>query len=81
MEELPTDALHRVLQVNVVGPVALTQLALPGMRGRGYGRVVMIGSMLGSFPLAYRSSYVASKAALSAMTTAARFELSPFGCG
>jgi short-subunit dehydrogenase len=78
-EELPGDALHRLFQVNVLGPVRLTQLALPGMRERGYGRVVMVGSMLASFPLAYRSSYVATKAALKGFSNAARHELAPFG--
>jgi NAD(P)-dependent dehydrogenase (short-subunit alcohol dehydrogenase family) len=78
-EELPADALRRLFQVNVLGPVRLTQLALPHMRRRGYGRVVMVGSMLASFPLAYRSSYVATKAALKGFSNAARHELSPFG--
>jgi short-subunit dehydrogenase len=78
-EELPVDALRRLFQVNVLGPVRLTQLALPAMRERGYGRVVMVGSMLASFPLAYRSSYVASKAALKGFANGARHELSPFG--
>lgn len=78
-EELPAAALHRLFEVNVLGPVRLTQLALPGMRERGYGRVVMVGSMLASFPLAYRSSYVATKAALKGFGSAARHELSPFG--
>src|SRR5262245_26610250 len=64
LEELPGHALRRLFQVNVLGPVRLTQLLLPGMRERRFGRVVMVGSMLASFPLAYRSSYVASKAAL-----------------
>ena len=39
----------------------------------------MVGSMLASFPLAHRSSYVAAKAALRGFATAARQELSPFG--
>ncbi|MET0492526.1 MAG: SDR family oxidoreductase [Actinoplanes sp.] len=78
-EELPGDVLRRLFQVNVLGPVRLTQLALPGMRERGYGRVVMVGSMLASFPLAYRSSYVATKAALKGFSNGARHELSPFG--
>jgi short-subunit dehydrogenase len=78
-EDLPGDALRRLFQVNVLGPVRLTQLALPGMRERGYGRVVMVGSMLASFPLAYRSSYVATKAALKGFSNAARHEFSPFG--
>ena len=79
LEDLPLGALERLFQVNVLGPVHLTQLLVPGMRARGYGRVVMVGSMLASFPLAYRSSYVASKAAIKGFATAARFELSPFG--
>ncbi|GIF14242.1 SDR family oxidoreductase [Actinoplanes teichomyceticus] len=79
LEELPADALRRLFEVNVLGPVRLAQLALPGMRERGWGRVVMVGSMLASFPLAYRSSYVASKAALRGFASAARHEYSPYG--
>ena len=79
LEDLPLGALERLFQVNVLGPVHLTQLLLPGMRERGYGRVVMVGSMLASFPLAYRSSYVATKAALKGFADAARFEMSPYG--
>jgi short-subunit dehydrogenase len=78
-EELPADALRRLFQINVFGPVRLAQLALPGMRERGYGRVVMIGSMLASFPLAYRSSYVATKAAIKGFSNGARHEFSPYG--
>ncbi|MEV6595528.1 SDR family oxidoreductase [Actinoplanes sp. NPDC051346] len=78
-EELPGDALRRLFQVNVLGAVRLAQLALPGMRERRYGRVVMVGSMLASFPLAYRSSYVATKAALKGFSDGARHECSPFG--
>ncbi|GAA3288757.1 SDR family oxidoreductase [Dactylosporangium vinaceum] len=78
-EELPGAALRRLFEVNVFGPVRLAQLLLPGMRERGWGRVVMVGSMLASFPLAYRSSYVASKAALKGFSDGARHEYSPFG--
>jgi short-subunit dehydrogenase len=79
LEDLPVAALERLFRLNVIGPVHLTQLLLPGMRARGYGRVVMVGSMLASFPLAYRSSYVATKAAIKGFATAARFEMSPYG--
>ncbi|SDS01836.1 Short-chain dehydrogenase [Nocardioides scoriae] len=79
LEELPLGALERLFRVNVLGPVRLTQLLLPAMRERGGGRVVMVGSMLASFPLAYRSSYVASKAALKGFATAARLEMAPHG--
>jgi NAD(P)-dependent dehydrogenase (short-subunit alcohol dehydrogenase family) len=79
LEDLPVRALERLFAINVLGPVHLTQALLPGMRRRGYGRVVMVGSMLASFPLAYRSSYVASKAAIKGFATAARYEMAPYG--
>lgn len=79
LEELPMAAVRRLFQANVFGAVHLSQLLLPGMRERRYGRVVMVGSMLASFPLAYRSSYVASKAALKGFAHAARREFAPYG--
>ena len=81
LEELPADAITHLFQLNVFGPVQLTQLLVPGMRERGSGRVVMVGSMLASFPLAFRSSYVSSKAAIKGFADAARVELSPYGVG
>lgn len=78
-EELPAEAIRRLFRINVFGQVRLTQLLLPGMRERRYGRIVMVGSMLASFPLAYRSSYVSSKAAIKAFAEAARLEVSPYG--
>lgn len=79
LAELPSDAIERLFRLNVLGPVALTQAVLPGMRARRYGRVVMVGSMIASFPMPYRSSYGATKAALKGFAVAARFEESPFG--
>lgn len=80
-EELPREAMERLFQVNVIGHVDLTQRLLPAMRAAGRGRIVMVGSMLGSFPLGFRSSYVASKAAIKGFASAARRELAPFGIG
>jgi short-subunit dehydrogenase len=79
LEELPHEAITRIFQLNVFGAVQLAQSVLPGMRERGYGRIIMVGSMLASFPLAYRSSYVATKAAIKGFADAARLETAPFG--
>ncbi|MCZ4520197.1 SDR family oxidoreductase [Rhodococcus ruber] len=79
IEELPIEAIARLFQLNVFGAIELTQAVLPAMRERGRGRIINIGSMLASFPLAYRSSYAATKAAIKGFATAARFELEPYG--
>lgn len=81
LEELPREALERLFQVNVIGHVELTQLLLPQMRDARRGRVVFVGSMLGTFPLAFRGSYGASKAAVKAFAFSARREVSRFGIG
>ncbi|WP_306211871.1 SDR family oxidoreductase [Actinoplanes sp. RD1] len=79
LEDLPPDAMRRLFEINVFAPVRLAQLALPAMRERGSGRVVMVGSMNASFPMAYRSLYIATKAALKGFAEAARAEYAPFG--
>lgn len=79
MEEVPREAIESLFQLHVFGPVDLAQRLLPGMRERGSGRIIMVGSMLASFPTPHLSTYVASKAALKGFASAARLELAPFG--
>lgn len=81
LEELPREALERLFQVNVIGQVQLMQQALPYMRAQGRGRIVVIGSMLGGLPLPFRSSYVASKAAVRGVAMALRGEVAKYGVG
>jgi NAD(P)-dependent dehydrogenase (short-subunit alcohol dehydrogenase family) len=74
MEAIPPTELRRQLEVNVVGQLAVTQVALPRLR-RSHGRVVFISSLNGrvSFPLL--GAYCASKFALEAAADALRMEL------
>ncbi|WOC12999.1 SDR family oxidoreductase [Gordonia sp. MP11Mi] len=78
-EDTPMDAVEHLFAVNVFGPVALTKAVLPGMRERGHGTVVMVGSMLASFPVAFRTNYAATKAALKGYAMALRREVAPYG--
>jgi NAD(P)-dependent dehydrogenase (short-subunit alcohol dehydrogenase family) len=81
VEEVPVDAVRRQLETNVVGPLRLTQLVLPGMRARGSGRIVNVSSMGGRMTLPGGGAYHASKYALEALTDALRFETRGFGIG
>lgn len=78
-EDTPPEEIERIFAVNVFGPVALTKAVLPGMRERRRGTVVMVGSMLSSFPVAFRSTYAATKSALKAYAFALRREVAPYG--
>ncbi|RPA10372.1 SDR family oxidoreductase [Gordonia sp. OPL2] len=79
LEDTSMDAIEKLFAVNVFGPIALTKAVLPGMRERGRGTVVMVGSMLSSFPVAFRSNYTATKSALKAFAFATRREVAPYG--
>ena len=78
LELLPVDELRRVLEVNVVGQLAVTQALLPALR-RGHGRVVNMSSIAGRSSLPMLGAYGASKHALEGLTDALRVELRPFG--
>lgn len=57
-----------VQQVNVLAPFRLCQAAIPGMRARGWGRIINLSSIWGKISRAGRASYSASKFALDGMT-------------
>jgi NAD(P)-dependent dehydrogenase (short-subunit alcohol dehydrogenase family) len=78
LEFLPLDELHRQLDVNLVGQLAVTQAFLPHLR-RARGRIVNVGSIAGRSALPFLGAYAASKHALEAVTDALRVELRPFG--
>lgn len=78
VEELPIARLREVLEINVIGAVAVAQALLPPLR-RGRGRIVNVGSISGRIAPPFLGAYAASKFALAALSDALRVELSPWG--
>jgi NAD(P)-dependent dehydrogenase (short-subunit alcohol dehydrogenase family) len=78
LELLPLDEFRQVLEVNVIGALAVTQAFLPLLRA-GRGRIVNISSVAGRSVLPFMGPYAASKFALEAVSDALRRELRPFG--
>ena len=72
------EALEQ-LDVNAVGPLRVAREVLPGMRARGEGIILNIGSIGGEFALPFQSLYSMSKAALRKQTECLRMELRPYG--
>ena len=66
--------LVEMVEVNLLAPMLLTRLVLPGMLARGRGHVVFISSVAGKLGPAYNGPYAASKAALVALTQSLRAE-------
>jgi 3-hydroxybutyrate dehydrogenase len=61
LEEFPIDKWNFLVQVMLVGAARLTRALLPGMRERGFGRIVNIGSIHSLVASPYKSAYVAAK--------------------
>jgi 3-oxoacyl-[acyl-carrier protein] reductase len=77
--ETTTQEWQRVLDVNVLGIVNAMRVFVPGMRDRGWGRVVNLASMAGKDGNPNLSIYSASKAAVIALTKSAGKELATTG--
>ncbi len=71
--------VRRQFETNVFGLVRLTQLVLPGMRQKSWGRIVNLSSMGGRFTLPGGGFYHATKHAVEAISDALRLEVAPFG--
>ena len=71
---------HQAVQrVNVDAGIVAVQAALPGMRARGFGRIINVSSITMSGGWANLSPYVASKMALIGLTRAWAREFGPDG--
>lgn len=63
------------IQVNLVAPFALVHAVLPGMRARGSGHIVTIGSVADRVVFAGNAAYSSSKFGLRALHEVTRLEL------
>jgi 3-oxoacyl-[acyl-carrier protein] reductase len=70
---------RRVFEVNVLGTVNTMRVFVPGMRDRGWGRVVNFASIAGKDGNPNLSVYSASKGAVIALTKSAAKELALTG--
>jgi NAD(P)-dependent dehydrogenase (short-subunit alcohol dehydrogenase family) len=73
------DEVDLMMATNFVGPVRLMRAVVPGMIGRGGGRIVNVSSVAGLVGLPGLSGYAASKHALEGFTDGARLELREHG--
>jgi acetoacetyl-CoA reductase len=73
------DRWQRDLDVNLTGTFRIVQAVLPGMRERGFGRVVVISSTAGVHGMPAQVSYSTTKAGLLGMTKTIAAENVKFG--
>ncbi len=79
LEEQPFEDVELQFGVNAYGPLRLARALAPGMRERGWGRIVNVSSTNGFVVTPFMGAYSASKYALEALSDALRMELKPWG--
>lgn len=79
VEDVTDEQARAQLETNVIAPMRIARLVLPGMRERGEGRIVNISSVAGRLSTPLMGWYCASKHALEAVTDALRMEVEADG--
>lgn len=77
LEATPLTEIQKLMEVNVIGLLAVTQAFIPLLR-KSKGRIINIGSTLSLLASPGASVYSASKFAVRAITDSLRIELKPF---
>jgi 3-oxoacyl-[acyl-carrier protein] reductase len=68
LEEISTEDFDEMLAVNLRAPFLLAQRTLPGMRARGFGRILFVSSVAAFTGGIVGPHYAASKAGLHGLT-------------
>lgn len=79
LECVSLEEARRQMDVNLFGLAALCKAVLPGMRERGFGRIINVSSIAGRAVVYFGGWYNVSKYAVEAFSDALRMEMKPFG--
>ena len=76
-EDVDLGLWRKIMDVNLFGSLQMTRAALPFLRARGGGSVVMVASMVTRQPQPAQGGYAISKGALLTATRVLAYELGP----
>ena len=75
VEDFPIDKWQQIININLSGVFYGTHFALPGMKKRGYGRIINIASAHGLVASPHKVAYVAAKHGVVGMTKVVALEV------
>jgi 3-hydroxybutyrate dehydrogenase len=79
IDEFPVPKWDAILAINLSAAFHTTRLALPGMKNKGWGRIVNIASAHALVASPYKSAYVAAKHGIAGLTKTAALEVAEQG--
>lgn len=78
-EEYDDAEMKALFETNFFGVARTLRAALPAMRGRGAGRLIVVGSVAGRIGMPHQSVYAATKHALEGLVESVAMELAATG--
>ncbi len=79
VEDFPVEKWNQILAINLSSSFHSTAAALPGMKARGWGRVVNIASAHGLTASPFKSAYVAAKHGVVGLSKTVALEVAGMG--
>ena len=79
IHEFTVDEWHTVIETNLTGPWLMCRYLIPHMKGRGYGRIINLTSIMAHVSSEGRGIYSTSKHGLLGLTRALALELADDG--
>jgi 3-oxoacyl-[acyl-carrier protein] reductase len=79
LDDVPDEDWYAAWELNVMAPMRLMRAAAPGMRDRGWGRIVNVSSSAGKRPSASMPEYSVAKAAELSLSRLYADRLAPDG--
>jgi 3-hydroxybutyrate dehydrogenase len=79
VEEFPVDRWDAIIAINLTSAFHTTRLAVPGMKAKGWGRIINVASAHALVASPFKSAYVASKHGIMGFTKTIALEVAEFG--
>ena len=79
VEDFPVATFDKIIAINMTSAFHTTRAAVPGMKAKGWGRIVNIASAHALVASPYKSAYVAAKHGMAGLTKTVALELATFG--
>ena len=77
IEEFPPEKWEQIIAINLSSAFHAMHAAIPGMKARGWGRIINTASAHSLVASPFKSAYVAAKHGISGLSKAAGLELAP----
>jgi 3-hydroxybutyrate dehydrogenase len=79
IEDFPPEKWDAIIAINLSSAFHLTRHAIPGMKARGWGRVINLSSAHGLVASPFKSAYVAAKHGMLGLTKTVALEVAESG--